>query len=176
MIKDSKLMTEPERLKAAQWILKNSWNAYGIVHHRIIDQHNIWQATLIAMKMALINLLAISSHKPQAVLVDAMPLNLFDTNFASIPVHHFNKGESLSSSIAAASILAKVKRDAMMATLDSHIPGYLLGQHKGYSTASHQKAVLELERSIIHRQSFLKKLLKPEFITNETHEKQQSIC
>ena len=176
MLKDSKVMTEPERLKAAQWILKNSWNSYGIVHHRIIDEHNIWQATLMAMKMAVINLLAISPHKPQAILVDAMPLTLLDTNFATIPVHHFNKGESLSSSIAAASILAKVKRDAMMATLDPLLPGYSLGQHKGYSTATHQKAVLDLDRSIIHRQTFLKKLIKPQCMHDEPHEKQQTIC
>lgn len=176
MLKDSKLMTESERLKAAQWILKNSWNSYGIVHHRIIDQHNIWQATLIAMKKALINLLAISPYKPQSILVDAMPLTLLDTAFATIPVHHFNKGESLSSSIAAASILAKVKRDAMMTALDPLFPGYLLGQHKGYSTAIHQKAVFDLERSIIHRQSFLKKLIKPDFMHDKSHEKQQTIC
>lgn len=177
MVKDSKLMTEPERLKAADWIIKNSWYSYGIVHHRMIDQHNIWQATLIAMKIALINLLAITPHKPQAILVDAMPLKLADTNFRDIPVHHFDKGEKYSSSIAAASILAKVKRDAMMANLASALPGYLFEQHKGYSTAIHQKAILELERSIIHRQNFLKKLLSnPEFNPEKPHEEQQSLC
>lgn len=176
MLKDSKLMTEPERLKAARWIVKNSWFSYGIVHHRIIDQHNIWQATLIAMKRAVINLLAISPHKPQAILIDAMPLTLQGTSFDSIPVHHFNKGESLSSSIAAASILAKVKRDGMMTAMGPILPGYLLEQHKGYSTAIHQKAVLELQRSIIHRQSFLKKLNTPHLNLSNAHEEQQSIC
>lgn len=176
MLKDSKLMTEPERLKAAQWIVKNSWYAYGIVHHRIIDQHNIWQATLIAMKRGLMNLLAITAQKPQAILIDAMPLNLQGTSYAAIPVHHFDKGETYSSSIAAASILAKVKRDVMMTTLSPTLPGYLFEQHKGYSTTAHQKAIFGLERSIVHRQSFLKKLMNPPIILSTTHEKQQSIC
>lgn len=176
MLKDSKLMTEAERIKAAAWIVKNSWFSYGIVHHRLIDQHNIWQATLIAMKRAVINLLTIAPHRPESVLIDAMPLKLAGSSFADIPVHHFNKGESLSSSIAAASILAKVKRDRMMTQLDAIIPGYALAQHKGYSTPSHQKAVRDLEASIIHRQSFIKKLLNPDYILSDTHEKQQTIC
>ncbi len=176
MLKDSKVMTEQERLKAAQWILKNGWVGYGIVHHRMIDQHNIWQATLIAMKKALVNLLAISPHKPQAILVDAMPLSLSDTSFFQIPVHHFYKGESLSISIAAASILAKVKRDALMSSLDSIIPGYGLKRHKGYSTQVHQDAVLALKPSIIHRQSFIKKLINQSSVLPVDYEEQQTIC
>jgi len=176
LLKDSKLMTEEERIKASRWIAKNAWYSYGIVHHRIIDQHNIWQADLIAMKKALINLLAICPLRPQAILVDAMPLNLFDTNYRDIPVHHFPKGERLSSSIAAASIMAKVKRDEIMNKLGPLFPGYLFEQHKGYSTAQHMAAVQNLQPSIIHRASFLKKILTPAFIDPETHEKQQSLC
>lgn len=176
MLKDSKLMTEPERLKAAKWIENHAWWSYGIVHHRAIDQHNIYQATLIAMKMALMNLMATSPHKPEAILVDAMPLKLQDTNFKDIPVHHFPKGETLSCSIAAASIMAKVKRDAMMATLNTIIPGYLYQEHKGYATAKHQNALAQHKESIIHRKSFIQSLLTPAFIDSESNEKQQSIC
>src|SRR5579863_9600369 len=55
MLKDSKIMTPIERLKAFKWIKKHCWYGIGIVHNRIIDKHNIWQATIIAMKKALIH-------------------------------------------------------------------------------------------------------------------------
>lgn len=174
IIKDSKLMTLEEREKAFIWIEKHAWYGVGTVHHRIIDSHNIWQATLISMKRALVNLLAVCPLKPTAILVDAMPLNLFDTNFKDIPVHHFPKGERLSSSIAAASIVAKVNRDRLMSKIDPFIPGYFLGQHKGYSTKKHMSAVKELNHSIIHRMSFLEKLLNPALIKSEEGAEQQS--
>ncbi|MCX5922903.1 MAG: ribonuclease HII [Candidatus Dependentiae bacterium] len=176
LLKDSKLMTEEERLKASLWIAKNGWVSYGIIHHRTIDKHNIWQATLIGMKKALVNLLATCPLKPASILVDAMPLTLLDTNFHTIPVHHFPFGEKLSTSIAAASIMAKVKRDALMGKLDPLFPGYLLAQHKGYATALHYKAVGDLNYSMIHRLSFLKKTLNPPSIDQENHEEQQRIC
>lgn len=176
LLKDSKILTEAERLKAAAWIVKNAWYSYGIVHHRAIDQYNIWHATLMAMKKSVVNLLTICPQRPQAILVDAMPLNLANTNFDTIPVHYFCKGESLSSSIAAASILAKVKRDHMMTALSPSIPDYLLEKHKGYATASHQNAIRSLDRSIIHRQSFMKSLTDSNHIPDTAHENQQTIC
>ena len=72
MLKDSKLMEHEERVKAYAWITKHCWYGVGIVHNRIIDQHNIYRATLIAMKRALVNLLATSDQYPAAILVDAM--------------------------------------------------------------------------------------------------------
>jgi len=57
LLKDSKLMTPEEREKAVEWIDKNCWYSIGIVHHRIIDDRNVWHATLIAMKKALVHLL-----------------------------------------------------------------------------------------------------------------------
>lgn len=173
LIKDSKLLTEPERIKAYAWITKNCWYGIGIVNHRTIDRVNIWQATLIGMKKAVVNLLATCPHKPAAILVDAMPLKLTDTAFKDIPVHHFPKGEKLSSSIAAASIVAKVMRDELMTKLDPLLPGYLLHQHKGYSTAQHQEMVKSLNPSILHRQSFLNNLYQA--MAHEAIEKQQSI-
>lgn len=161
LIKDSKILTESEREKAALWIFKNAWYGIGAVHHRIIDKHNIWQATLIAMKKAVVNLLAHCPYKPMAILVDAMPLKLCDTNYKDTPVHHFTKGESLSSSIAAASIIAKVHRDQLMGKLDSIIPGYSLAQHKGYATDKHVQALFAHQKSIIHRSSFLNFMRNP---------------
>jgi ribonuclease HII len=159
LLKDSKLMTPEERLAAYAWIEKHCLFSLGIVHHRMIDDRNIWQSTLIAMKKALVNLLAKAPKAPSAIVVDAMPLNLADTAYNAIPVHNFPFGERKSSSIAAASIVAKVKRDAMMQRLETVFPGYYLGQHKGYSTQLHKNALKSKDkRLIIHRQSFLKNL------------------
>src|SRR5438445_6243524 len=159
MLKDSKLMTAQERQAAFIWIKKHCFYGVGIAHHRLIDRHNIRQATFIAMKRALLNVLEVSQLSPSAVLVDAMPLNLSDTAFFDIPVHHFNYGETKSSSIAAASIVAKVTRDAMMELFDAALPGYVWAENKGYGTAAHKVALQKYHYSIIHRVSFLNKLL-----------------
>jgi ribonuclease HII len=162
MLKDSKIMTSEERDLAFNWINRHCIYGVGIVHHRTIDKHNIYQATLIAMKKALLHALQISPMRPSAIVVDAMPLDLFDTHFHDIPVYYFPKGETKSSSIAAASIVAKVTRDAMMELYDSVIPGYALTNNKGYGTAVHKVALKTHHHSIIHRVSFLTKLLQSE--------------
>lgn len=157
LLKDSKIMSSEEREKAALWIQKHCWYGLGAVHHRLIDQHNIWHATLIAMKRALVNLLSIAPARPSAIVIDAMPLQLFDTSYNDIPVYYFPFGERKSSSIAAASIIAKVHRDAMMTRIDDVFPGYKLGQHKGYSTPLHKRILREGHpQLVIHRQNFLK--------------------
>lgn len=173
LIKDSKVLTEPERQKAMAWIAKHCWYGIGIVSHRTIDRINIWNATLLGMKRALVNLLATCPLRPSAVLVDAMPLTISDTILKDIPVHHFPKGERLSSSIAAASIVAKVYRDELMAKIDLVIPGYHLDQHKGYGTAQHQEMIRTLHHSIVHRVSFLDNFLPQD--DNEAPVVQQSL-
>lgn len=154
LLLDSKLLTEEERHKGALWVAKHCWYAYGIVDNRTIDRYNIYHATLIAMKKALVHLLA-TGPKPSAILVDAMPLKLGDTGYLDIPVHYFPKGERKSSSIAAASIIAKVKRDQLMATFNDIFPGFHFNEHKGYGTKKHKDVLQELYPLIIHRQSFL---------------------
>lgn len=159
MLKDSKIMTPEEREKAFKWIIQHSWYALGIAHHRIIDDRNIWHATLIAMKKALVHLLATAPQKPSKIITDAMPLNLFDTSFKDIPVHYFPFGERRSSTIAAASIVAKVTRDAMMQRYETIFPGYGLAAHKGYRTPQHKNALRQTGQSlIIHRNSYLERL------------------
>lgn len=175
LLKDSKTMSEKNRLLAAQWITQNCWYGFGIIHHRLIDQHNIWQATLLGMKKAVVNLLSITPYKPVNIVVDAMPLNLADTGIIDIPVHYFIKGESKSMSIAAASILAKVKRDKLMQSMATAIPGYSLEKHKGYGTKIHRTAIYTLNSSIIHRNSFLSSFKKEKVVTNE-YSNQQTIC
>lgn len=157
LLRDSKILTEEERYKGALWIAKHCWYAYGIINNRFIDRHNIYQSTLICMKKALVNLLA-QSPKPSAILVDAMPLKLGDTGYIDIPVHYFCKGEQKSSSIAAASIMAKIKRDEIMQKYNELFPGFCCDEHKGYGTRKHQEFLRNNPPLIIHRSSFLQNL------------------
>lgn len=173
MLKDSKILTEEERLRAYRWIIANCWHQIGIVHHRIIDVHNIWQATLLAMKRAVVNLMPRVPQQPGAILVDAMPLKLDDTGIDNIPVYYFIKGESRSSSIAAASIVAKVTRDALMQKYDLLFPGYELHKHKGYATSVHQACIHKNRPLIIHRTSFLGAYTQEEY---DEFNDQQTIC
>ena len=103
-----------------------------------------------------------------------MPLKLADTVYGAIPVHHFPFGEQRSSSIAAASIVAKVHRDALMSRLEIVFPHTLLGQHKGYSTPAHKKIIIEEKRRlIIHRQTYLKTIYAN---YENDYENQERIC
>lgn len=173
LLKDSKVLTEPERLEAYAWILKNCLVSTGIIHHRAIDSHNIYQATILAMKKALFGILIQSEHKIASILVDAVPLNLAHTAYSNIPVRNFSFGEQKSSSIAAASIVAKVEHDLLMSYFDTVFSGYDFAQHKGYGTKKHQYALQKTKKSLIHRNSFLKKLAGT---THESSEQQQTIC
>ncbi len=173
LLKDPKILTEQERLIAYQWITTRCAYQIGIVHHRIIDTHNIWQATLLAMKKALVNLLSRTPERPGAILVDAMPLKLEDTSYHDIPVYYFIKGEDRSSSIAAASIVAKVTRDALMKKYALLFPGYHLEQHKGYATPLHQEALAKEGHLIIHRTSFLSAFNQEK---DDDKQNQQTLC
>lgn len=171
LLKDSKLLSAKERLEAFLWIQKHCFYAVGIVNTRIIQQENILNATHTAMKKALFNLLATAPARPAAILVDAVPLSLKNTSYKEIPVHYFFKGESVSSSIAAASIVAKVFRDRLMETIDQLIPGYELAQHKGYATAHHKQLICLRQHSIMHRMLFIRKTLN-----EQSSHKQLSLC
>lgn len=155
LLKDSKLLDEPDRILAHKWIIKNCWFGLGIINPRLIDKHNIWQANILAMKRALIQLLTVYPATPQAIITDAVPLELADTNFNDIPLHYFAQAERKSISVAAASILAKVTRDNLMRRMNPIFPGYFLNEHKGYSTQKHKESLREKSRTIIHRNSFL---------------------
>ena len=158
LLKDSKILTEKKRLEAAAWILKNSWHAYGIVSAYEVDAINIYEATKKAMTQAIYGLFS-QSPGPWPIgliVIDAVPLQL-PFNPQGIEIISFPHGESRSISIAAASILAKVKRDELISRMGSQLfPGYFLQEHKGYGTAEHQ-AALELKGlSLIHRTTFIK--------------------
>ncbi len=152
LLKDSKLLTAEQRLEAFEWLAKNSTFAVGITHHRLIDSRNIYQATLLSMKRALVQLLSTAQKLPTVVLVDAMPVSL---DHLDIPVVHFAHGEKQSRSIAAASIIAKVTRDHLMSRLDGILPGYAISNNKGYGTKAHREGIDEYGVSFMHRMSFV---------------------
>ena len=160
ILRDSKCMTERQRLIAYQWIATQCRYGVGVIHLRGIDRFNIWGATLQAMQRAIFGLLATRPTQesvPGSILVDAMPVDLLRSCYAAIPIQSFPRAEQASLSVAAASILAKVWRDELMAQLDTHFPAYGLAGHKGYATKIHRAAVLRDGHSLIHRLSFLRK-------------------
>ena len=117
----------------------------GIGDHDLVDRINILQATLCAMHDAITCL----KTTPDFLLIDgisAIPINIAQRTV--------KKGDSLSFSIAAASIIAKVTRDRLMVQYDALYPGYGFAAHKGYGAASHLAAIASLGPSPIHRKSF----------------------
>lgn len=125
---DSKKLSEKKRNTFYDILMKDAIAiGVGIKSNKIIDEVNIYEATKLAMKDAINNL----SVKPEHVLIDAMPLEL------DIPTTSIIKGDALSESIAAASVIAKVTRDRMMYELDKEYPEYGFAKHKGYLTKEH---------------------------------------
>ena len=133
---DSKKLSEKRR--EASWAL-------GRAEVEEIDQLNILQASLLAMRRAVLAL----AVQPEKVHVDG--IHAPDLPY---PVLSIIKGDLNDQAIAAASILAKVARDLEMAELDKQYPGYDLGKHKGYPTVAHQQALMLLGASPVHRKSF----------------------
>lgn len=117
----------------------------GIICQQVIDRVNIYQATIMAMLQAV----AALSSAPDYLLVDGLKLP-----HPTIPSLKIIKGDTLSQSIAAASIIAKVTRDKMMEEFDKEWPQYGFKQHKGYATPQHLGAIEEHGPCAIHRQSF----------------------
>lgn len=126
--------------------------AYGIgfATEKEIDSINILQATFLAMKRAF---RALSVH-PGLALVDGNRMPALGVETRTII-----KGDSLSASIAAASILAKVSRDRLMEQIDGIYPQYGFARHKGYGTALHREMLKQYGPCPIHRRSFLKNIL-----------------
>ena len=153
---DSKKITEKRREILAAIIKQHAlaW-AIGRAEPEEIDQLNILQATLLAMKRAVESLSIVPSH----ALVDGNQApNLM------CPVTTIIKGDQTEPAIAAASIIAKVSRDKEMILMEESFPGYGFAKHKGYPTKMHQDALMKLGVSEIHRRSF-----KPVQLVIEAH-------
>jgi ribonuclease HII len=145
-VRDSKQMLPAQRVSWAGIIMKSA-AAYGIgfASPAEIDSLGILPATLLAVQRALAEL----TVQPQHLLLDHLKLTEHSTPQTSI-----TKGDARSLSIAAASVLAKTSRDALMCELDSRYPAYGFAQHKGYGTPAHLHALAQLGPCPIHRLSF----------------------
>ena len=148
---DSKQLTAVARARLAVEIRARScaW-AIGSASVKEIDALNILQATLLAMRRALLAL----TQRPAHIVIDGNQRPRLDDVFADCRIETLVKGDALLPAISAASILAKTHRDQLMQGLDADYPGYGLAQHFGYPTALHIKALGELGPSPIHRLSF----------------------
>lgn len=148
-LNDSKKLSDKKRRELYP-VIKEQALAYGIAFadHNEIDEINILQATYLAMERAINQL----SVKPELALIDGNRAKDF-----GIPVQTVVHGDSLSASIAAASVLAKVTRDDYMLKMAEEYPGYDFEIHKGYGTKAHYAALTKLGASPIHRTTFLKK-------------------
>ena len=145
-VTDSKQLTPKQRDRLFDEIQGTSIAVkVGCIGNTVIDQVNILQATLLAMRDAVEQLAPPADY----VLVDGAQLPAIATPSRAIP-----KGDSLSQSIAAASIIAKVTRDRLMVEFDDIYPGYGFRQHKGYGTVQHRQAIAQHGTCPIHRRSF----------------------
>ena len=146
---DSKKLSDKRRRELFP-VIKEQAIAYGIgwASAQEIDEINILQATYLAMERAMAQI----QVKPELALIDGNRAKDF-----GVPVHTVVKGDSLSASIAAASVLAKVSRDDVMLELAKEYPQYGFEIHKGYGTKAHYEALRTYGHSAIHRMSFLKK-------------------
>jgi ribonuclease HII len=143
---DSKRLTRRQRERLADRIRgrARAW-AVGLADPSEIDRVNILRATHFAMRRAVEGL----SEPPDLLLVDALTIPGLD-----VEQHAIIKGDALSVSIAAASIVAKVTRDALMRELDLQHPGYGLARNMGYASEVHRDALRRLGPSSIHRRTF----------------------
>ena len=142
---DSKKLSEKKREQFYEIIKKEAISiGIGVISEKRIDEINIYEATKEAMYEAINNL----NPKPEHVLIDAMKLNL------NVPSTSIIKGDLLSISISAASVIAKVTRDHMLYEIDKEYPMYNLKNNKGYGTKKHIEAIKQYGITKYHRLSY----------------------
>lgn len=144
-LKDSKKLSIKKRQKLSLIIMENSYFSFGSASVKEIDEINILQASLLAMKRAILNL----SVEPGKVLIDGT--HKPDLN---VDTQTIIGGDSLIDEISAASIVAKVYRDNLMIEFDKQYPKYGFLSHKGYGTKAHKEAILKYGPTSIHRMTF----------------------
>ncbi|WP_028516682.1 ribonuclease HII [Ruminococcus flavefaciens] len=149
-LNDSKKISEKRRELLYDEVIEKA-DAYCVATASVeeIDELNILQATMLAMKRAVSGL----GVRPDLALIDGNRLPELECQSRFV-IH----GDAVSASIAAASIIAKVSRDRYMRDLDTKYPQYCFSQHKGYGTKLHYEKLEEFGISDVHRKTFLKKL------------------
>jgi ribonuclease HII len=150
-IDDSKKLTPDKREKLFIKLTSAVDFGIGVVDELTIDKKNILQATFLAMKQAVAQL----TNQPEHILFDGNQYNYL----MQIPQTLIVRGDSISRSIAAASIIAKVTRDRLMVEYHKLYPQYGFAQHKGYGTAEHCEAIREHGPCPLHRKTFLTTVL-----------------
>ena len=164
-LNDSKQMSEKKREELFPIIKKDAISyGIGIVDNKKIDEINIYEASRLAMMIALDNL----EVKPDYIITDAMPLPKYSNSMAII------KGDAKSASIAASSVLAKVTRDHIMNEIDSIYPMYNFKKHKGYPTKEHLANLEKYGILDIYRLTY-KPVAKLWRQTNEKNQQKQNI-
>lgn len=144
-LNDSKKLSETKRESLLQSIYDAACVGIGIAEPEEIDRVNILGASMLAMARAASNL----SQKPIAALIDGNRAPILD-----VPCQTIVKGDAKSLSIAAASIIAKVTRDRIMADADTRFPSYGFAGHKGYPTQAHRQLLMDHGPCPIHRFSY----------------------
>lgn len=149
-INDSKKLSEKKRDELYE-VIQNEALSIGVgkVEASMIDKINIKQAARLAMKYAVEQL----STQPDYLLIDAEKIE------SKLPQLSIIKGDQLSQSIAAASIVAKVERDRMCLQWDLQYPEYAIAIHKGYATKVHREKIIEYGATPLHRKSFLSNII-----------------
>ena len=156
-LKDSKQLTPKQRDLLSDEIYRIAVSVgIGSVDNHVVDNLNVLEATLLAMRQAIEKL----TPQPDYLLVDGINFPAIDIQGEAI-----TKGDNRSYSIAAASIIAKTTRDRLMIALDRTYPNYGFSQHKGYPTSQHRHAIAQFGASDIHRHTF--KLLPDDY--SKTH-------
>ena len=145
-LKDSKQLTPKQRDQLSDEIYRVAVSVgIGSVDNHVVDNLNVLEATLLAMRQAIEKL----TPQPDYLLVDGINFPAIDIQGEAI-----TKGDNRSYSIAAASIIAKTTRDRLMIALDRTYPNYGFSQHKGYPTSQHRHAIAQFGASDIHRHTF----------------------
>ncbi len=146
VLKDSKSLTKSRREYLSNYVKKNSIWAIGQASVKEIEEINILQASLLAMKRAIIKL----KKKPNLVLIDGNKL----PKIKNLKLRSIIKGDQKIASISAASIIAKVSRDKMISNLGKKFKGYSWDQNYGYATKKHLSAIKSHGITIHHRKTF----------------------
>lgn len=144
-LRDSKVLDAGTREELAAEVRERCDWAIGVVSPHVIDQLGMTRATRLAMRRAVLAL----PNAPDALIVDGREVVECDA-----PQRAVVDGDALCPSVAAASIVAKVARDAMMDRLDARFPGYGFASNKGYATPDHRQALRDRGPSSVHRMLF----------------------
>jgi ribonuclease HII len=150
-VDDSKRLTPRERERLAV-VIRRRARAVGLgaASAREVDAMNVYHATVLAMRRALAQLERLLGGRADHVLVDGLPLRTLGVEHTAVV-----RGDASCHAIACASVVAKVTRDRLMATLARRHPGYGWERNAGYGTASHRDALRALGPTVHHRRSFL---------------------